>query len=76
MKTEKLAEKAKEYSFNMYDKDLDVITQIESAFKNGYKDGLSEFALAEIQAFQKGLAQKDAEWQEKVKKLLNTNNNE
>lgn len=71
MKTTQIAEKAKEYSFNMYDKNLDVITQIESAFKNGYKDGyqagLDEFALAEIQAFQKGLAQKDAEWKEKLK---------
>lgn len=55
MKT--IKEKAREYSFNMYDKNLDIITQIESAFKNGYELCKSE-------------------WQEKVKKLLNTNNNE
>lgn len=76
MKTEQIAKKAKEYSFNMYSKNLDLITQIESAFKNGYEDGyrngLDEFALAEIQAYEKGLAQKEAEWQEKIKSILHT----
>lgn len=79
---EQLAEKAKEKAgqyahdselkngFDMHPKTASFQGYLKG-YRDGYQAGLDEFALAEIQAFQKGLAQKDAEWQGKIKNVEN-----